>query len=175
MPEGAALTPPRRDAMNPRIPLAALLLIACDEPLKPPPAPPVAAQQAPDDTPEAIAARTTRMASLLDKSRCLEHPERERWSAEVATMRAAYIDGRFGESIMSAQRAFDRCDDMDLVRHMAHCYETLGMSKKADEIKRRYKRQFHQRRRIKVGDTPTRSDDASIQLNDFKATSPKEL
>jgi hypothetical protein len=172
MPERAALTPPPRGAMNPRIPIAALLLLACDEPI--PPAPAVAAQQAPDDPPEVIAARTTRMAALLDESRCLKHPEAERWSGEVATMRAAYIDGRFAESIMSAQRAFDRCDDMDLVRHMAHCYETLGMSKKADEIKRRYKRQFHQRRRIRVGDTPTRSDDASIQLHDVEATGPKE-
>ena len=90
------------------------------------------------------------MASFLTKSRCAEGAKSSPWLQDVEHARTAYVEGRLAESILSAQRAFDLCDDPDLIRHVVHCYETLGMPDKAAEANRRLRKKYNAKRRIEV-------------------------
>jgi hypothetical protein len=122
-----------------------LLLLGCKEPPEPPPRPlypPVEEESA-----EVIAAREAKVADLLKGSRCAKD---ENWSREVGELKAGYIDGRYGESILAAQRADERCHERALVQHIAHCYELLGMKHKAKEALRDAKKRENKARRIDV-------------------------
>jgi hypothetical protein len=141
-------------ALNRPVSIIALItllcaLAGCEEPPPPPPRPAVQPTAEPDP-PEVVAARQARMASFLSKSRCAEGAKASLWLQNVDNARTSYIEGRLAESILSAQRAFEQCDDPDLIRHVVHCYETLGMPDKAAEANRRLRKKHNAKRRIEV-------------------------
>lgn len=158
------------------LPLLSLLVLtlACEQPAPPPATPALATPAAEVDAsagaeakpaPSALALqRVERMRERFAQSPCAKGAQAEPWNKQAEEVYTTYEAGRYTDSIEAAQRAFALCADPTMMRHIAHCYNLMGMPAKAAESNRRLKGSLREtlQRRIqrKTDAAPTPSPDA---------------
>jgi hypothetical protein len=98
--------------------------------------------------------RVERMRERAEQSPCSKGEQADLWNKHAEESRTTYIAGRYMDSIKAAQSAFALCEDPGMMRHIAHCYQIVGMPMKAHESTRRLKGSLRKQYRSRTQKQP---------------------